>query len=567
VSASGGREQMTVPTYSASGNVAGNFSYAYDAAGRPTLLTNPAGDTFSWTYLANNWLASQTSTDAGNSLVDDTTYTYNALGEVTELTNAQNTSGSQLWSQFGGTGTSAMIYNALGDRTQLTASMPGATGYSGAVKYSYDGVSRLTGEVSPPPGSGFSGRNGGYSNTFAYDAASNPVEMRVTSPTISYNADDQFSSSSYAYDGNGNPTTYGGDTVLYDPENRVTKMRSGSTVELEAGYGYDGLRAWRSEPSNALAYFLYDGDTPVVQLAGTGSNVGQVNVVNTFGPNGILSRYSQNFSGGSFERFYAFDPQGDTAEMIAGSGSTMTLLESATYDAYGERAVTPTTYDTDAYSGFGAQYGYFLDIDMNLELLGHRYYDPAMGRLLNRDPIGYNGGANLYGYAEGQPIDQSDPQGLNPIAAALPRLISAAGRTAVASDGALGGPENPYADYAALTAALCVLGNAAGNSIGDYFFGPQTYPVIPALPISLMRGRKGLRPDPTAQGPHCTWRPGHWAEWQPETNPLKAPKSPWKPGPRYDQTGSAHNDIPTPHVHLPGVEDPVPGTPEDRMKE
>ena len=29
---------------------------------------------------------------------------------------------------------------------------------------------------------------------------------------------------------------------------------------------------------------------------------------------------------------------------------------------------------------------------------GRRYYDPATGRFVTRDPIGYGGGTNLYGY-------------------------------------------------------------------------------------------------------------------------------------------------------------------------
>ena len=47
-------------------------------------------------------------------------------------------------------------------------------------------------------------------------------------------------------------------------------------------------------------------------------------------------------------------------------------------------------------------------------LQGHRYYDPATGRWLNRDPIGYAGGINLYGYVGGDPVSRADPWGLSP---------------------------------------------------------------------------------------------------------------------------------------------------------
>ena len=40
-----------------------------------------------------------------------------------------------------------------------------------------------------------------------------------------------------------------------------------------------------------------------------------------------------------------------------------------------------------------------------------RKYDPSTGRFLNRDPIGYDGGMNLYGYAGDDPVDGDDPMG------------------------------------------------------------------------------------------------------------------------------------------------------------
>ena len=41
--------------------------------------------------------------------------------------------------------------------------------------------------------------------------------------------------------------------------------------------------------------------------------------------------------------------------------------------------------------------------------------DPATGRSTQQDPIGIAGGLNLYGYADGDPINNSDPLGLCPI--------------------------------------------------------------------------------------------------------------------------------------------------------
>jgi RHS repeat-associated protein len=44
----------------------------------------------------------------------------------------------------------------------------------------------------------------------------------------------------------------------------------------------------------------------------------------------------------------------------------------------------------------------------------NRYYDPESGQFTQQDPIGIAGGLNLYGYANGDPINFSDPFGLCP---------------------------------------------------------------------------------------------------------------------------------------------------------
>ena len=49
-----------------------------------------------------------------------------------------------------------------------------------------------------------------------------------------------------------------------------------------------------------------------------------------------------------------------------------------------------------------------------LQYRRNRLYDPATGRFTQQDPIGLAGGLNLYGYAGGDPINNSDPFGLCP---------------------------------------------------------------------------------------------------------------------------------------------------------
>jgi RHS repeat-associated protein len=45
-------------------------------------------------------------------------------------------------------------------------------------------------------------------------------------------------------------------------------------------------------------------------------------------------------------------------------------------------------------------------------LLANQCYDPGSGRFLNRNPLSYAGGINLYGYVGGNPVNFADPLGL-----------------------------------------------------------------------------------------------------------------------------------------------------------
>ncbi len=50
-------------------------------------------------------------------------------------------------------------------------------------------------------------------------------------------------------------------------------------------------------------------------------------------------------------------------------------------------------------------------------LAGHRYYQPQTRRWVNRDPIGYDGGINLYEYSGNDPVNEADPNGTSPAGA------------------------------------------------------------------------------------------------------------------------------------------------------
>ena len=56
--------------------------------------------------------------------------------------------------------------------------------------------------------------------------------------------------------------------------------------------------------------------------------------------------------------------------------------------------------------------GQFFDQESGLHYNYFRSYQPSTGRYTQPDPIGLEGGMNLYGYADGSPMTRTDPLGL-----------------------------------------------------------------------------------------------------------------------------------------------------------
>ena len=350
---------------------AGSFGFAYDGAGRLVSQTNPFAETTGYTYLNNDWLATQTLANGAG-----VAFTQNAVGQLTAQV---NTLGASTLSSFTG-----MTYDGVGNRTNVTSGVTGQAALSGATAYTYDAKDQLTQESSA--------RAGGYTNAYAYDGAGNPTTFKGATRT--YNAKNQLTNTGFGYDGDGNPTTYNGLAAAFNVADCMTALGT----QLTAGYTGEGLRTWKQNNAGTRTYFLYDNGVPVCELDSTGNTV----ATNTFGPNGLVSRRT----GGS-SRFYTFDERGGTTQRLTSAGA---VLSSRMMDAFGTPGGSAST--GDPYDGFGGQWGYYTDAETGLQLCTYRYYDPATGRWLNRDPIGYDGGLNLYGYVENNPVIQADPSGL-----------------------------------------------------------------------------------------------------------------------------------------------------------
>jgi RHS repeat-associated protein len=101
------------------------------------------------------------------------------------------------------------------------------------------------------------------------------------------------------------------------------------------------------------------------------------------------------------------DANGNITEYI--SGSSGTVVARYAYDAFGGTIAQSGPMAGAFAHRFSTKY---LDTETGLYYYGRRFYDPAWGRWLNRDPIEEDGGLNLYGFCGNDGVNGVDAVGL-----------------------------------------------------------------------------------------------------------------------------------------------------------
>ena len=407
-------------------------AYQYDGLGRLTAAYMPyavgGSSNFgeSYSYLANGWLSRRQGFLFGSPYLQ-TDKTYNPRGFLATLTNSlltNSTVGTQagLLSSFNGGGGLPMAYDPNGNRLGEVCTVPARPApnklpdLSRTVKYGYDRLDQLAQEVSTNTG-GTTSLD--YTLNFAYDLSGNPTTAPRLTASI-FNADNQNAkngSTSVLYNGNGDPSVVSyfysaAYQAIFDPEDRLTSSVQDHT-NINATYDGDGLRASdeygtvRTVNNNVsgTTYFLYDGDQPIAEEG----NAGEEEFLSLYGADGLAGRWA------TLANVYTaqtYDPQGNAVEPVAltlSGAYTVKVPTSLAFDGFGV-ARGSGGYDFNNPVGFGGRFGYYTD-STGLVLLTHRFYDPRLGRFVTRDPIGYKGGINLYGFVGNNPVNRSDPSG------------------------------------------------------------------------------------------------------------------------------------------------------------
>jgi RHS repeat-associated protein len=358
-----------------------SVSYTYDDLNRlSTVVDNrlSGNNTTTYTYDPASNVATATYPNGLQS-----TFTYDTLNRLTAM-NA---------------GTAGYSYQlgATGNRTQATE-QNGRT-----LNWSYDGIYRLTNEqIANDPQ-----QNDG-SVSYSLDPvgnrkSANSTLSAVKSGSFGYNADDEISSETY--DANGNTTSTGGKNFTYDSENHMTSMTAnGTTVTMV--YDAFGNRVGKTVNGVTTWYLVEDDVNPTGLPQVLEEKVGgAVQRVYTYG----LQRISQDqvVNGAWTLSFYGYDGAGSVRQLTNSAGAVTDEYE---YDAYGnsftKQGTTPNNY---LYRG--EQY----DSDLSLYYLRARYYNPATGRFLSRDPEDGNitdpATLHKYLYANGDPVNMVDPRG------------------------------------------------------------------------------------------------------------------------------------------------------------
>jgi RHS repeat-associated protein len=267
-----------------------------------------------------------------------------------------------------------------------------------AVTYGYDSASRLQTETRTGVGA--------YNYLYGYDLNDNRLtQTGSVYRTFAYNAlnqltgitGDETETATFTYDDAGNQVTRVLNNVTttcgYDRLNRLASVTGGGNASTYTYRGASWMRNTATVNGNTTSY-VWDGS----------SCVAKTDVATTlYAVPGSSPLWEK--TGGGAPVTYAQDGQGNVTGLWNGSNYVATFR----YDAFGRLTTTGTPSDPH-----GPRYrGYLYDAATSNYATGWRAYDPSTARFTSMDPLGDVNGPNRYGYCGGDPVNRTDPMGLD----------------------------------------------------------------------------------------------------------------------------------------------------------
>lgn len=270
----------------------------------------------------------------------------------------------------------------------------------GESKHEFDGLGQLSSADADMPYLGW--QQLGYQ----YDAVGNRLaEWRDADLTdFQYDLNNQHltakvnngQTTAYGYNAQGQINQIGNRNLSYAPDQRLTGVVQGGTTLGQYRYDAFGHRIGKTVTTGAIDY-AYDQEHRLI--AETKGSTVQHTAYLDGQPLSRIDGASANSPIVYFHNNHLGAPQ-------IVSDQNQKIVWRGTLDLFGQ--VTSVNPNTEQNLRFAGQY---FDAETGWHYNYNRYYDPALGRYLQSDPIGLMGGVNTYTYVLNNPVNLIDPEG------------------------------------------------------------------------------------------------------------------------------------------------------------